>query len=461
MTSTLLRLAIAILLWASIPKVYAASCMDLMNSFLKTEKVTTNENAFSSWALLEARKLELDEAALKELKVKLNSLEKKPSRKEFKSYLLYLDSVRIKDKIQVIKELDQLTKPEANSRLMKKHKKIQRLIEKEKLKRTEQLTKKILTDHPGIPKEVLKTKISNEMGQHMINYERLTYGCRSTRWSPERKAAAQSFKKFTIGIGMVSSIGAYTYQNSDKEFDGMWFGRLGYELTVGVLTGLLSSRIISNPENTVVALALKKYFLSRTTGVVDMFAYGALFGVSNEDAEERLALILKDPKKREELEKLRKFMDDKNLYQEFKEKFIEKLKEFKESSEVTTKGSSEIFEPISGKSLDWNELTPEDLDDEEIQNMLLTAVSQQLYDEQKGDYIETGNAGSDRFVFHALYGAVLLPKDTFVSLYIYNTLCMGALNPKAALIKAVAVFTLNRLVFDQIYYYVRRTSINQ
>ncbi|MFT6604685.1 MAG: hypothetical protein ACJARO_002209 [Bacteriovoracaceae bacterium] len=290
----------------------------------------------------------------------------------------------------------------------------------------------------------------------------MAYGCRSTKWTPERKAAGNTFKKFTIGIGLASSIGAYTYQNYDRDIDAKWIGRLGYELTAGVLVGLVASKIVSNPENSPVALALKKYFFSRGTGLVDMFAYGSLFGISNEQAQERLDNLMKDPNRRAEIEKLRQYMDQKNLYQKFKESFIEKVKNFKQSGVgVENKGDGMITEPVSGNSINWDSMTEEDLEDDEIQNLLMTSIISQMYDEQKGDLIATGNVGSDRFAFHAAYGALLLPKDTFVSLYIYNTLCMGAMNPKAALIKAIGIFSLNRIIFDQIYYFSRRTSINQ
>ncbi|MBK26754.1 MAG: hypothetical protein CME70_22325 [Halobacteriovorax sp.] len=461
MISILARLAIASLLWANMPKAYATSCIDLMNGFLtvKTNEVSQTQS-FKSWALKEASDLELSEKVLKTLDSKLSSAELKPDKEEFRSFLLFLDSLNEKNRLKLIADLDQLGSQEPTSKLIKKHKKIQKIVAKGNEKQARKLTKEIELENPGIPKSEVEARVSKEMLEYSKKYERLTYGCRSTKWTPERKAAAQSFKKFTIGIGLASSIGAYTYQNWDRDVDAKWIGRLGYELTVGTLVGLVASKIVSNPENTPVALALKKYFFSRGTGLVDMVAYGALFGISDEEAKARLEKLMNDPNRKAEIEKLRKYMDDKNLYQKFKEKFVETVKKYKENGEPL-KGDGKILEPISGKSVDWDSLSSEDLEDEAIQNLLLTSIMQQMYDEQKGDLIATGNAGSDRYAFHAAYGALMLPKDTFVSLYIYNTLCMGALNPKAALIKAVALFALNRAVFDQVYYFSRRTSINQ
>ena len=403
------------------------------------------------------KKLELEEKVLKALDEKLKTLKTKPSKEEFGSYLLFLDSLREKNKLKSIAELHELGNPDYKSPLMKKHNKIQKIVDKGTEKQANKLTKQIETENPGIPKIELEARVAREMSKYTEQYERLAYGCRSTKWTPERKAAAQSFKKFTIGIGMASSIGAYTYQNWDREFDGVWIGRLGYELTVGALVGMIATKIVSNPENTPVMLALKKYFFSRGTGLIDMVAYGAPFGISDEEAKARLENIMKDPNRKAEIKKLRKYMDEKNLYQKFKEKFVENVKKYKENGEPL-KGDGKILEPISGKSVDWDSLSTEDLEDEGIQNLLLTSIVQQMYDEQKGDLIATGNAGSDRYAFHATYGLIMMPK---VSLYIYNTLCMAALNPKAAMIKAIGLFALNRIVFDQIYYYMRWTSINQ
>lgn len=460
MFSLLARLALAGLLWANMPVAEASSCMDLMNGFLKGKPAVTESNSYSSWVLAEAKKLELEEDVLKALEDKLPTLKKNPSKEDMHSYLLFVDSLRKKNQLKAIKELHEVGNPEFNSKLMKKHTKIQKIIEKGVAKEEKKITKRIASENPSMPKVELDARVSKEMEEYAKKYERLAYGCRSTKWTPERKAAAKSFKKFTIGIGLASSIGAYTYQNYDKEFDGTWVGRLGYELAVGTMISLVASKIVSNPENTPIALALKRYFLSRGTGLVDMVAYGALFGISDEEAKERLDQILKDPNRKKEIENLRQYMDDKNLYQKYKDKFIEKLTEFKESG-VEVEGKDKITEPMSGKSVDWDSLSAEDLQDEEIQDLLMTAILQQMYEEQKGDLIATGNAGSDRYAFHAAYGAVMLPKDTFISLYIYNTLCMGSLNPKSAMIKAIGVFTLNRMIFDQVYYYIRRMSINQ
>ncbi|MFT6071061.1 MAG: hypothetical protein ACJAT2_002706 [Bacteriovoracaceae bacterium] len=463
MLGVITRFIIAVLIWANMPKAYASSCVDLMSGFLKADQVQTSTvNSFDSWAMKEASQLELKEETLKALEKKLASLEKKPSKKEFTSFLHFLDIVRDKNRLKFVEELSEISNPEYSSTLMKKHRKIQKLIAKEESRESKKIAQKIVEENPGLSSKEVKVKVSKEMDAYMKKYERLAYGCRSTKWTPERKAAGNTFKKFTIGIGLASSIGAYTYQNYDRDIDAKWIGRLGYELTAGVLVGLVASKIVSNPENSPVALALKKYFFSRGTGLVDMFAYGSLFGISNEQAQERLDNLMKDPNRRAEIEKLRQYMDQKNLYQKFKESFIEKVKNFKQSGVgVENKGDGMITEPVSGNSINWDSMTEEDLEDDEIQNLLMTSIISQMYDEQKGDLIATGNVGSDRFAFHAAYGALLLPKDTFVSLYIYNTLCMGAMNPKAALIKAIGIFSLNRIIFDQIYYFSRRTSINQ
>lgn len=445
------------------PKAYASSCVELMSGFLKTPKVQTSSvSSFDSWAIKEAKTFEFKEEIQTALEKKLASLKTKPSKEEFSSYLQFLDIVRDKNRLKFIEELSEISNPDYKSAFRKKHNKIQGIISKEEVREGDKLAKKIAEENPGLSSKEVNLKVTKELDSHMKKYERLAYGCRSTKWTPERKAAGATFKKFTIGIGLASSIGAYTYQNYDRDIDAKWIGRLGYELTAGVLVGLVSSKIVSNPDNSPVALALKKYFFSRTTGLVDMFAYGSLFGISDEETKERLSTLMKDPNRRAEIEKLRQYMDQKNLYQKFKDSFIEKVKKLKESEAIVdSKGDGNITEPISGNSINWDAMTTEDLEDEEIQNLLMTSILSQMYDEQKGDLIATGNVGSDRFTFHALYGALLLPKDTFVSLYIYNTLCMGALNPRPAMIKAIGIFSLNRIIFDQIYYFSRRTSINQ
>src|SRR5690606_30302255 len=103
---------------------------------------------------------------------------------------------------------------------------------------------------------------------------------------------------FTIGIGIVSSFGGMAYANRDNELED-WIGQFGYETVMGIITGNIASKIITNPRNSELSKAIKKYFLSRGTGLVDMGLFSLLFGAAQEEAAVRLDEILSDPQRAE------------------------------------------------------------------------------------------------------------------------------------------------------------------
>jgi hypothetical protein len=253
-----------------------------------------------------------------------------------------------------------------------------------------------------------------------------------------------------MGIGVASSMGAYTYQNWDRDIDGVWIGKLGYETTFNIFSSYISSKIVSNPATTAFVKSLQKYALSRGTGLVDMFAYSWLFGVQENETQERLNQLManlenESPGAREEILALSKSWQERGAYEKFKEELLGQLPSLLENE----------------KDPDFDEILGGDLSDPETQELLMAMVAVELYQERKGDLISLGDAGVDRYAFHAAFGLLMLPRDMIVTKIIYDTLCMGQLRPKLALVKALSIFLANRLSGDQLYYWARRESVNQ
>jgi len=317
--------------------------------------------------------------------------------------------------------------------MIKRFQKIEKKIAHKQKKYRERAIKRIQKKLPELEMgEVLK-RAEHKTDLYMKSYRKLSFECRSKTTNPTRKKAASIFKKFTIGIGIVSSFGGMAYANRDNELED-WIGQFGYETVIGIITGNIASKIVSNPRNSDLAKSIKKYFLSRGTGLVDMALFGMIFGANDEEAKARLEEVLSDPDKAARLRQMQQVFEEKKLYQKIKSTFIDKLKS------IGGKVGLED-EPPFDLGVDWGNLSDADLEREDVQDVLLAAA--------------------DRYSFHAAYGLIMLPKDMFTTMYIYNTLCLGLAQPKTAIIKATAIFALNRLVFDQIYYSVRRSAINQ
>ncbi len=349
--------------------------------------------------------------------------------------------------------MSQMHAPNSSEKIIKRFQKIEKKItHKEKTYRA-RMIKRVQKKRPELEVTEVVALAERKTSQYMRSYRRLSFECRSRTWNPTRKKAAATFKKFTIGIGIASSFGGMAYANRDRDLED-WIGQFGYETVMGIVTGNIASRIVSNPADSELAKALKKYFFSRASGLVDMGLYGLLFGSDEAEAQARLDQVLNDPERAERLRELQRLFEDQHLYQRLRADFIGALRSLGE-----TVGLDQA--PPIDLGVDWGALTDADLEREDVQDVLLAAAVAEMYAEGQGEMIVSGNVGSDRYLFHAAYGAIMLPKDMLTTTWIYNILCLGMAQPKTALLKATGVYVINRLISDQLYYAVRRSAINQ
>ncbi len=399
-----------------------------------------------------AKKLELPVEAIDEIAVQWNQGLSDLPKESAENWLLYVKTLLPENQVEAMQIMARMKSGDSD-KMIKRFQKIEKKIAHKQKKYRERAIKRIQKKLPELELDEVLRRAEHKTDLYMKSYRKLSFECRSKTSNPTRKKAASIFKKFTIGIGIVSSFGGMAYANRDNELED-WIGQFGYETVIGIITGNIASKIVSNPRNSDLAKSIKKYFLSRGTGLVDMALFGMIFGANDEEARARLEEVLSDPDKAARLRQMQQVFEEKKLYQKIKSSFIDKLKSM--SGKVGLED-----EPPFDLGVDWGNLSDEDLEREDVQDVLLAAAIAELYAEGEGELIATGNVGADRYSFHAAYGLIMLPKDMFTTMYIYNTLCLGLAQPKTAIIKATAIFALNRLVFDQIYYAVRRSAINQ
>lgn len=437
-------------------------CFSLMRSFMKgSRKTEVTEQKPLAPKVLKAIKNYWSQADLtdEDLKLLLEFFPRKEkvNKTRLKSFITYLSTLNDAQKKKAITKTSEFFKEKSDFKMVKEFNKIQDHIEKKRLQQFEKELSLLRKKNPQESQSKLESMARSSSYRFKDGYEKLAFGCRASKSTPEKKRASQLFKKFVLGIGVTSSIAGYTYANYDKEFDAKWFGRLGYELTIGMVSNYLSAKILTNPNNTIIRMGLQRYLLARSFGVVDMTLYSSFFSGNKDEARARLEELKKDPKFQEEMKKLSTFLEEEGTLVKYKRMIIENIKALLRHQELAPESTGELHYG----DFDFSGLKPEDLDDPEIQNIVIAAILAQEYEENRGKIISTGDVGADRFAFHAAYGLVMMPKDIYTSLYIYRVLCMGQMNPRAALMKAVGLYTLNRVVFDQLYYYSRRESINQ
>ncbi len=400
---------------------YADACIKSLESMLysKKEKIelTINQTQLSS----ENKRL---------IKNYMSKSNYKFDMQLSKRIITYSDILKQSDVPKFINSLGELNNKKIKNKLVKKFASINTTIDKR------------------VAKERLKGRFSN-IAKFEQDFTSIAYGCKVNSWNPARKKAAINTQGFFLGIGIASNTFSYSTTHWDEEKDAQWFGKLGYELGIVLLSNWISSKILSNPSNTVFQQWYKGYYKSRLVGLLDLGAYSALFGTSQSDALKKLEELRSDKNFDKKMAELEPYFENKKLFQKYKEILFNTYKNVINQKDITN----------NNKNL--NLIKQEDLDNPKVQKKLLEAILAKEYDEKNDGPIQTGNNGLDRYSYNALFGLAYTPISLPMGIYIYQTLCMGSLTPKETFLKAAAIYTAYKMFSGQTYFYTRDKLIGQ
>lgn len=431
-----------ILFFGVITHVQAASpsdCRSLMLDFIvKAEKKENTLLLKNKWKnqekkkfLDEIRELGFADADIKLIIEGLNMQVKEVSPQRAKNYLNYVLSLSEKDQKTAILDVAQLDAREINSKYVKK------FIQHEK----------------KIQEKSIAKKLNPEQTQR---YQELYYGCRALRPNEVNKNAARDFKRFNLSLNLGTLGASYAFYNMDKDINGEWFAKLGYDVGITLLFSYVGGSIQTKATDTQIVKSLKSYFMGRIMGFTDVAIYDPIFNKEREKAEERIEELKKNPEYKAEIEKLLKTYNERGLYRKYKAELISALKHLPETISLGVKGKS-----VDENNVDWNNLTPADLDRPEVQEILILAAMAQVYEEGKGQWIDTGDTGLDRYAFNTVFYAAQIPKSIAQNFITYRMLCMGQDNAKLSFTKAVLFNVSTNFIVNQGLYGYREKAINQ
>lgn len=414
-------------------------CRSLMSDFLV--KANKKENATllkNHWSNSEKKKfldqLNALELADEEVKLIVESLNMQTARvapERVQKYLSYALTLNEKNRRLALLDLAELDGREINSKLVNK------FIEHEK----------------KIEATSIKRKFT---GAQEARYHELYYGCRALSPNEVNKNAARDFKRFNLSLNLGTLGASYAFYNNDKEINAEWFGKLGYDIGITVLFSYVGGSIQTKATDTQIVKSLKSYFMGRVIGTTDLLIYDPIFNNERERAEARLAELKKDPHYKTEVERLLKIYEERGLYRQHKAKIIDTLRKLPDGMSLGLRGNS-----VDENGVDWNNLTQADLDRPEVQEVLVAASMAQMYHESKGELIETGDAGLDRYTFNSIFYFVQIPKSIAQNFITYRMLCMGQDDPKLAFTKAVIFNVATSFAVNQVLYGYREKAINQ
>lgn len=350
--------------------------------------------------------------------------------KEIKSYLTYVLTLSQKDQRAAILDIAQLGEREEYSNFLKKFRDYESRINR----------------------KIISKELTNPKDQD--RYRELFYGCRALRPNEVNKNAGRDFKRFALSLSLGTIGASYVYYNMDKEIDGEWFAKLGFELSMSLLYTYMSSMIQTNPMDSQLSKSLKSYLLGRASGLTDIAIYDPLFNKERENAERKIAELKNNPKMKEEINELLMYYQERGLYRKYKDEIINSLKKLPSGISLGLKGNSKDKDNI-----DWNNLTHEDLDKPIVQEVLVAAAMAQAYQMNKGEWIETSDAGIDRYAFNTLFYAAQIPRSMAQSYLTYQILCMGQDTPKLAFTKAVLFNVTSNFFVNQLLYEYRPIAV--
>ena len=268
-----------------------------------------------------------------------------------------------------------------------------------------------------------------------------------------QESSMKLFQGAAIGLGAGMTSVSYPYYHWKEEKNAKWFGKLAYELSIGIAMNAVTGKIMGKPTGTFGEKVMKQWWGAARVGLVDLGLYSILFGKNTEETQKILDDLKKDPNFEANMAKLKATLEDPRYIQKLKlqagdllEKAAVKLK-----LEKNAKSNAEVL-------AEWDKITPDKLSDEEIAETLREAMEIQLY-EQKESLVKSGDAGVDRYNFNRAWDVPGYAWWTGVNLLIYRSICLNKENKTKALAKAALLYLMSRSITDNVYFPGRKAAV--
>jgi DNA-binding transcriptional MerR regulator len=418
----------------------ASNCRSMMLDFIaKADKKENVELLKNSWTqsqkkkfIIEVKSLGFSNSNIKIMIESLNWQRESADINHVRKYLIYVLGLSDKDQKVALMDLAQLDSHEVNSKFIKK----------------------FIAHENKILEKIKANKLTSKVEQK--RYEELYYGCRSLRPNEVNKGATKDFKRFNLALNLGTLGASYAYFNMDKDINAEWFEKLGYDVGVTLMLSYVGGNIQTKVTDSQMVKSLKSYFLGRAAGITDIAIFDPIFNKEHEEAQKRIEDLKQDPQYKEKILELQKSYQSRGIYRKYKNEIISTLKKLPDRISLGIKGNS-----IDENNIDWNNLTQADLDRSDVQEVLVAAAMAQIYNESKGQWIDSDDAGLDKYAFSSVFNAILIPKSIAQNFITYRMLCMGQDNAAMSFAKAALFNVSSNFIVNQLFYSYRKKAINQ
>ncbi len=381
--------------------------------------------------------------------IKLNS--KNIDLDQLESFILYTNTLKKGSRAKTIMQVEQVfngnaAKSDEINRFFKREKKLDQF----EARKFEKLKKEYASENGGeLPERLLKRASTEAKVQRQI-YQRLYYGCKSKSSSKmsfsDRELLSSKrrlFQKFATLSTIPMGITGFAIADWDKPKDLEWFSRVGYEIGMGMLLNSIAANFSSNIDSSFLKKIFQSYVFEASTDVADSSIYGSLFGISNKEVEEKFQEIFNDPDFTARLKQLEQYIEKEGWLGEFKH------------------AMSEYFNlQENNQPLELDKLTLEDLETEEARDFILELIARELYYEEAGELIVSGNTTLDRYTYYRMYDLIQIPRGILIATTIFRVLCTSA-SPAKGMALSMGILLANRLIVKPMDYRFRNWAISQ
>ena len=364
--------------------------------------------------------------------------------------LRYTRILSAKKRGAFINHLDEVLKGEKNS--ANRHVRSFLRQEKRNEQRVTKLEKKYSKKAPKENRQ-LSAKEAAKLRSHKIDEAWMS--CRARNMNPSHQRGAAIYGTITTGMMGVSVASGFTNANWNLPKDAEWFGRLSYELAYAMMYTKVLIKVMKNPSSSF----LKRYgqfnLGASIVEGIDTTVYSQFFNVSKDDARDVLNRIKNSPQKKQDMEKLSRYLDETGFVDAFKKSVVNNFRSLFKASENESNHNDDLLPE------DLKNLTEKDLNKPEIQDRILELVMKQYYESERG-YLSLGAIAGDRFAFNRSWSSLVgIPKNLALAVPIYVSLCMTSVYPIQGLALAAGLQSLNQLTSADTYYKARKKLINQ
>ena len=359
---------------------------------------------------------------------------------KLRSYIKYADSLTKQKKKLALAQVKQLfaKSPDDKASYVAKFYKLQKRFEKFEKRELKKTLKKLIRKNKGEDSYALRSQAKKIAHEKREVYQNLLQNCRARGKTGERVYASGRFRKFGMSLTIASSVGGYVASNYEEPKNLDWFKNIGFDLAMSVILKHIGNNIQLSPHTSGMKKVFDSLKVGATTDLANSYLYSkVLFPISEDEMGAKLDELKQSPEMQKELDDLVKFLErDPEV-----KKFIDQLLKAKDDAGLEAA------------------LGPEDLDDPYLRENLIEALAVKTYEEGAGDWIRTGDSGTDRYVFHRGWAAYSAPKGFLLGLWTYNILCRGANTPRLAFAKAFSIYVVDKIINSYLYYNLRKRAV--